>query len=75
MALFDEQQLFELSEKVGALSDEENLSDREKLIRTLQKDIEESEATETENFDSVLKDIESAKQRLLVQPSRCNSYS
>ena len=42
MALFDEQQLFELSEKVGALSDEENLSDREKLIRTLQKDIEES---------------------------------
>jgi len=73
MALFDEQQLFELSEKVGALSDEENLSDREKLIRTLQKDIEESEATETENFDSVLKDIESAKQRLLVQPSRSDT--
>ena len=46
------------------------LSARDRLRQRLEKDIEESEATETQSFQTVLQDIEAAKQRLLAQPSR-----
>jgi len=70
MALFDEEQLYQYSEGLGALEDESNLTPRERLMRQLQKDIEESEQAEKQEFQTVLSSIEQAKQRLLASPTR-----
>jgi hypothetical protein len=57
-------------EEEGVEAPLSGLGYRDLLRKRLQKDIEESETEESQSFQTVLNNIELAKQRLLAQPSR-----